>query len=253
MKLARLQRLWRARWLVFSMAVAVVPAAAAEEALTPAQKSAVEQTIRDYLVSHPDVLLDALKAAQQKDDEQAAERSRRVIAERRKELFGNSNDLVRGNPKGDATIVEFFDYRCPYCKQLEPTLDALLQEDGKLRIVYKEFPILGEASVYAARVALAARKQSKYAEFHGAMMAARGDITDAVVLKVAASVGLDLDRIKADMGGSDIDRIISSNYGLANALSIEGTPGLILGDAVVPGAVDIDTLRKGIAAARKGS
>jgi protein-disulfide isomerase len=160
---------------------------------------------------------------------------------------------VQGNPKGDVTIVEFFDYRCPYCKEIEPVLDALLLEDRKLRIVYKEFPILGPPSVFASRTALAAKKQGKYAAFHRAMMAAKGNISDETVLKVAASVGLDTEKIKADMGAPEIDRVLKANYELAEALQIQGTPGIIIGDTLIPGAVDIATLRKDIAAARKGS
>ncbi len=226
--------------------------AAAADALTPQQKSAVDQAIHDYLMNHPEVVLDALKAAQEKSDAQAAEQVGRVIAAKKKELTENPDDLVQGNPKGDATIVEFFDYRCPYCKQIEPTFEALLQEDPKLRIVYKEFPILGEASVYAARVALAAKQQGKYPEFHRAMMATKGDITDEVVLKVAASVGLDIAKLKADIGSAEIARIVKANYDLAEAFNITGTPGIIVGNTLIPGVVDLDTLRGDIAAARKG-
>jgi protein-disulfide isomerase len=238
---------------VLLIAAGLAPQACAEDALSPQQKSAVDRQIHDYLVNHPEVLLEALKAAQQKSDQEAAEEARHVIAERRQELLNNSDDLVQGNPKGDVTIVEFFDYRCPYCKEIEPVLDALLLEDRKLRIVYKEFPILGPPSVFASRTALAAKKQGKYAAFHRAMMAAKGNISDETVLKVAASVGLDTEKIKADMGAPEIDRVLKANYELAEALQIQGTPGIIIGDTLIPGAVDIATLRKDIAAARKGS
>jgi len=225
---------------------------AADQALTPQQKSAIDQMIHDYLMSHPDVVVDALKAAQQKSDAEAAERARRVIADMHQQLFDNPDDLIAGNPKGDATIVEFFDYRCPYCKQIEPTLDALLREDPKLRIVYKEFPVLGEPSVFASHVALAARRQGKYEAFHRAMMAAKGNIDDDLVLSVAASVGLDLKKIKSDMKSPDIDRIIKANYDAADALAVQGTPALIVGSTLIQGAVEIDTLRENIATARKG-
>lgn len=235
--------------LVLAAAAATAPAAA-----DPAQpdSAALDRAIHDYLVRHPEAVLDALKAAQQKADATAAERVRRIILARKAEIFHDADDLVQGNPKGDVTLVEFFDYRCPYCKAIEPSLDALLQEDRGLRIVYKEFPVLGEASVFATHVALAARKQGKYAAFHRAMMAAKGDITDAIVMQVAASVGLDLAKIKADMGSAAIDRIINANYALADALDVEGTPAIIIGDTLIPGAADIDSLRKDIAAARKG-
>ncbi len=252
MKLDLLRRRAAACGAVALIAAGLALPARAEDALTPQQKSAVDQAIHDYLVEHPEAVLDALKAAQQKSDRQAAEDARQAIAERRQELLANADDLVQGNPKGDATIVEFFDYRCPYCKEIEPTLDALLLEDKKLRIVYKEFPILGEASVFAARTALAARSQGKYPAFHRAMMATKGAITDETVLKVAAAVGLDTAKIKAEMGAPEIDRILKANYALAEALQIQGTPGIVIGDTLIPGATDIATLRKDIAAARKG-
>ena len=218
----------------------------------PKDRAGLDQAIHDYLIVHPEVVLDALKAAQQQADVQAAEQSRRVISTKEKELVDSPDDLVQGNPKGDVTLVEFFDYRCPYCKQVEPSLDALLKDDGKLRIVYKEFPILGEASVFATHVALAAKKQGKYAAFHRAMMATKGDISDETVLNVATSLGLDMSKVKADMGASEIDKLIDQNYALADALNIQGTPALIIGDTLIPGAVDLDTLRKDIAAARGG-
>lgn len=253
MKTHSLRRRGAALGAMLLLAAGLASPVRAEEALTPQQKSAVDREIHDYIVAHPEVLLDALKAAQQKSDQQAADEARQVIAARRQELIADADDLVGGNPKGDATIVEFFDYRCPYCKEVEPVLDALLLEDKKLRIVYKEFPILGEASVFASRTALAAKKQGKYAAFHRAMMAVKGNITDETVLKVASSVGLDTDKIKADMGAPEIDRILKANYALAEALRIDGTPGIIVGDTLIPGATDIATLRKDIAAARKGS
>ena len=218
----------------------------------PKDRIGLDQAIHDYLMAHPEVVVDALKAAQQQADAQAAERSRRVIATKQKELVDSPDDLVQGNPKGDVTLVEFFDYRCPYCKQVEPALDALLKEDGKLRIVYKEFPILGEASVYATRVALAAKKQGKYAEFHRAMMATKGDIGDETALNVATSLGLNFGKIKTDMSAPEIEKVIDKNYGLADALNIQGTPAIVVGDTLIPGAVDLDTLRKDIAAARSG-
>jgi len=245
--------------LLFGAVAQPTPVTAAESSspasqsnIMPKDRAGLDQAIHDYLMAHPDVILDALKAAQQQADAQAAEQSRRAIVTKKKELFDSPDDLVQGNPQGDVALVEFFDYRCPYCKQVEPSLDAMLQEDGKLRIVYKEFPILGEASVYATRVALAAKKQGKYAEFHRAMMATKGDIGDATVLNVATSLGLDIAKIKADMNAPEVEKLIDANYALADALNIQGTPAIIIGDTLIPGAVDLDTLRKDIADARKG-
>jgi protein-disulfide isomerase len=227
---------------------AILPAHA--DPLTPQQKEAVQQIIHDYLLNNPDVLIDALKAAQQHSEEQAAALTRQAIVEERDALLADPDSPVGGNPKGDVTIVEFFDYRCPYCKEVEPSLEALLKEDPKLRIVYKEFPILGPASVIASHVALAAEEQGKYAAFHRAMMATKGKVDEAVILRVAASVGLDVDKVKADMSGEKIDDIIQRNYELAKVLDIRGTPAFIVGDTLAPGAADIATLRKLVADAR---
>jgi protein-disulfide isomerase len=182
---------------------------------------------------------------------QGEERARAAVVERRDELLNDATAPVAGNPKGDVTIVEFFDYRCPYCKQVEPALEALLKEDRQLRIVYKELPILGKDSVYATRAALAARKQAKYDKFHTAMMAAKGQIDEKSILQVATASGLDIERLKSDMTASEIDDIIKRNYDLAQALDIHGTPAFIIGGELVPGAIDIATMKQKIAAARK--
>lgn len=236
----------------FSCVAALAPPAAAAEP-TPEQRQQIEQVIRDYLTKNPEVLIEALQAAERKMKDQQDERAREAVAAQRDELVNDPAAPVGGNPKGDVTIVEFFDYRCPYCKQVEPTLEALVKEDGKLRIVYKEYPILGPESVLATRVALAAFKQGarQYGRFHGAMMNAKGQITEEVILKIAADAGLDMAKIKSDMTAPEVEAAIKRNYGLAAALNVHGTPAFIVGDAIAPGAVDLDTLRKMVADARK--
>jgi protein-disulfide isomerase len=231
--------------------LAATPLARAADAVTPAQKSAFEQIIHDYILHHPEVVIEALQSAEDKMKAQGEERARAAVVERRQELLEDPAAPVAGNPKGDVTIVEFFDYRCPYCKQVEPALEALLKEDRQLRIVYKELPILGKDSVYATRAALAARKQAKYDKFHTAMMAAKGQIDEKTVLQVAASSGLDIERLKSDMNASEIDDVIKRNYDLAQALDIHGTPAFVIGGELVPGAIDIATMKQKIAAARK--
>lgn len=242
------------RWLLAAVLLAAAPASALAggDALTPAQKAAVETMIHNYLMSHPEVIVQSVKGAQQADEAQAATATRQAIQARHAELYSDPTSPIGGNPKGDVTIVEFFDYRCPYCKAIEPTLETLLKEDGKLRIVYKEFPILGPASVYATRVALAARHQDKYAAFHKRMMAQKGQIDDAVILETAAAAGLDVARIKAEMNAPDIDHIIKADYALADAINVQGTPAFVIGDTLVPGVADIADLRKLIAQARQG-
>jgi protein-disulfide isomerase len=223
----------------------------AAQSLTPDDRGRIEQIIHDYLLSHPEVVIEALKTADARDKRKQAEASSAAIAAKRKELLDDPSDPVGGNPKGDVTLVEFFDYRCPYCKQVEPAIEALLKEDPKLRIVYKEFPILGKESTFAAHVAFAALKQGKYEQFHDAMMAAKGNITEDVILKIAADAGLDIAKIKDDMNAPEIDKIIKRTYDLADALGVNGTPGSVIGDNLIPGAVDLAELKQMVATARK--
>ena len=219
--------------------------------LTPEQVQAIERIIHDYLMRNPEVILDAVESLEQKRNDQARANAKSAIAEHRDEILKDPDSPVAGNPKGDVTIVEFFDYRCPYCKQVEPSLAQLRKDDPKVRFVYKELPILGPDSVIASRAALAAHRQNKYQELHDALMRARGTLDEATVLKIAAEAGVDVNRLKADMGSPDVERIIKRNVDLAHALTINGTPGFIIGDQLVPGAVDMATLKSLVADARK--
>ncbi len=230
-------------------ALAARPATAADD-LTPAQKKAIEAVVHDYLMNHPEVLIDALQAAEDKIKSDAEAKAAKVLNERHREIFDNPDSPVGGNPKGDVSLVEFFDYRCPYCKQVEPSVEALIAQDHKLRVVYKEFPVLGPASTTAARVALAARKQGKYEAFHTAMMATKGQIGDDTVYAVAGKVGLDLDRVKRDMAAPEIDKELKANLALADALDLRGTPAFIVGSRIIPGAVELDGLKQAVAEAR---
>ena len=220
--------------------------------LAPAQREAIEGVIHDYLLRNPDVLLEALRAAEEKLNHDADIKAAKVLNDRESEVFEDHATPVAGNPRGDVTIVEFFDYRCPYCKQVLPSLQALLREDHNLRFLYKELPVLGPQSVTAAHAALAAQRQGKYEAFHNAMMATKGQITDDTVYKIAGSVGLDVERLKQDMSAPEIEQALKANLALAEALNIHGTPGFIIGKHIVPGAVDLDALRNMIADARKG-
>jgi protein-disulfide isomerase len=241
----------RLRLVLGALLVLLALPARAADPIDPARKAEVEQIIRDYFLAHPEFMIEVLRAAEAKVKDEKAEDAKGLIAAKQNELLHDASAPVGGNPDGDVTIVEFFDYRCPYCKQVEPSLETLIKEDGKIRVVYKEFPVLGPASVYASRVALAARKQGKYAAFHDAMMAKKGQITEEVVLAVAKAAGLDIDRAKADMNAPEVNEIIARNKALANALEIGGTPTFIIGNKLMPGAGDIDELRKMVESARK--
>jgi len=152
------------------------PITAAE--IAPEQRQAIEGIIHDYLMQNPDVLIEALRAAEDKANRDADAKAALVLKDRRGEVFDDPATPVGGNPQGDVTIVEFFDYRCPYCKQVQPALQTLIDQDPKLRFVYKEMPVLGAPSVTAAHAALAARLQGRYEAFHAAMMATKGQITE---------------------------------------------------------------------------
>jgi protein-disulfide isomerase len=234
---------------VFIGASGISAVSAAE--FSPEQRQAIETIVREYLIKNPEVMIEVLEAAQEKLKNDARVQRAQVLAQRRHDIFEDPNSPVAGNPQGDVTLVEFFDYRCPYCKQVEPAIEALLGEDKQLRMVYKEFPVLGPESVTAARAALAARKQGKYEGLHRALMALKGQINDAAIFNTAKSVGLDVERLKRDMAAPEIDRMLKANHELADALEIHGTPAFVIGDEIVPGAVSGDALRQLIEVARK--
>jgi protein-disulfide isomerase len=233
--------------LVCALAAAAPFGASRAADATIPQRQQIETVVHDYLLQHPDVLIAALRAAEDKLDRDNDAKASQAVTQHRPEIYDNPATPVGGNPQGSATIVEFFDYRCPYCKQVQPSLEALIKQDPQLRLVYKEFPILGPVSVTAAHAALAAQRQGKYDAFHAAMMAARGNISDDTIFQVAASVGLDVDRLKRDMASPEIARQLKDNLVLADALNIHGTPAFIVGDRVVPGAVDLGTLKTMVA------
>jgi protein-disulfide isomerase len=177
------------------LVLAVGSGPVAAQSLSAGQKEEVERIIRSYLLDHPEVLVEALQAAEEKSKKEAEEHARKAIGERRDQLVADPAAPVAGNPNGDVTIVEFFDYRCPYCKQVQPSIRELLGSDKQIRFVYKEFPVLGKESVFAGKAALAAARQGKYEPFHNALMANKGQLSDDVVFKTADSVGLDVERL----------------------------------------------------------
>jgi protein-disulfide isomerase len=240
-------------WLLllpFLALTALRPFAASADTFTPDQHKEIEAIVRDYLKNHPEVLIDAMQAADDKMKADAKEKAQQALGDHRHELYDDPLSPVAGNPNGDVTLIEFFDYRCPYCKQVEPALEKLVADDNRLRFIFKEFPVLGPDSETAAHVALAARKQGKYAAFHRAMMATGGHIDEAVIFKVAASAGLDVDKLRQDIKAPDVDKELKANFALADQLDISGTPAFIVGDTIVPGALSAAALKELIATAR---
>lgn len=224
--------------------------AAAQEAAAPLTREAVEAIIREYLLQNPELIMESVRALQQRQQTQERERVAGVLAARQAELQRDPDAPVAGNPRGDVTIVEFFDYRCGYCKSVAPTLRQLLEQDGNVRLVYKEFPILGPDSVVAARIALAAHRQGKYEQVHTAFMAHKGSFDERTLLALAASVGADATRLAADMQDPAIQGQLQATDALAAALGITGTPGFLFGNQLVPGAIALDEMKKLVSAAR---
>lgn len=232
------------------MQIADSPEARAEDQSTDgASIEAIEKIVREYLLREPEVVYEALQELQRRQAAEAEERQKLAINERREEIFDDPASPTGGNPDGDVTLVEFFDYRCGYCRQVVSSLQALMDEDQGLEVVFKELPVLGEDSVRAARAALASHEQDAYVAFHFALMQAE-DLSEPAILRLAEDRGLDSDQLLDDMYGPEVDRVIERNFELARALGIEGTPAFVIGDQLIPGAVDQIRLRSLIEEAR---
>jgi protein-disulfide isomerase len=242
---------WRRTSLALAVTLSLAGAARAEgegnQLDLPVEE--VERIVRDYLLREPEIIYQALEELQRRQAVAAAERQRAAVAANRAALVDQAGDPMAGNPEGDVTVVEFFDYQCQYCRRVVPSLQALLAEDQDLKVVFKEFPILGEASVTAARAALAAREQDRYLPFHFALMGAR-DLSLDSILALAESVGLDSERLASDMQSPAIETRLQANLELARELGIEGTPAFVVGDELIPGAVDKTRLAQLIEEAR---
>lgn len=238
--------------VAFGLGLAAQPAAAQEDQpLNPRQVEAVQKIIKAYLLEHPEVISDAVEALREKMRVQAEADAKKAIDSYKDELFNGKDDPVAGNPKGDVTIVEFFDYNCGYCKQ---TMDALLDSvkaDGKVKLVFKDFPILTEESATASRIALAARKQGKYEDVYRAFLKFRGRLDEKAAWKLAGDAGVNVDQAKKDMAAPDIDKQIRRNMELAHALDISGTPTFVIGDQIVSGAQEQTVFKQMYDNARK--
>lgn len=232
------------------LALVAAAAPALGQSLTPQQSEEVARIVRDTLLKSPEILVEAMRLLEERQKLEADAAARQAIADSKKELRDDPDSVVAGNPKGDVTVVEFFDYKCGYCKRAHPTVADLRKSDGKVRIVLKELPILGPESLIAARAAVAARKSDKYLKFHDALMTARGSLDEASVLQIAAEVGLDAKKLKADMAGSDVTAVLQRNRALAEKLGVNGTPAFVIGDNLVPGAIDLGAMKSLVAETR---
>ncbi len=221
--------------------------------LSDAQRAQVQEIVRQMLKDHPEMVLeaiDALEAKEAKEKQDIEAKAQEALKAKTAELTRDADDGVAGNPKGDVTLVEFFDYRCGYCKGMVDRIADIVKADGHVRVVYKEFPILGPNSIVASKAAIASMRQGKYLPFHDALMASKGNLDEAAIYSLAKEAGLDVERLKHDMSDPAIDKLVTKNKDLAKVLDIDGTPGFIIGEQIIRGASDEATLKQAIAQAR---
>ena len=234
--------------------------------LSTGQVDQVKKIVHDYLVTNPQVLVEASMALQKQEVQKVEEKSKQAIVTNAKQIFADPASPVVGNAKGDVTVVEFFDYQCPHCKDMGPLLEKVHSADGNLRIVMKELPIFGAGSKDAAAAALASQKQGadKYLKLHNALLAAENPLNKDKIMQVAKSVGLDTAQLAKDMDSADVKKQLDDNFNLAQALGLMGTPTFIISKwkvgadnnsvtaaLFVPGVVSADKLKDLIAQARK--
>lgn len=225
--------------------------------LSPAALSAdelsedrIKELVYEAILENPQIIMDAVRLLEERQQQDQAAAAAAVLNTERDRLEQDPNAIILGNPEGDVTVVEFFDYNCPYCRRVMPEVDALVAQDPNVRLVYREWPILGEGSVFAARAALAARQQGKYEEFHVAMMGMQGRAEEASVLRIARSVGLDIDQLRRDMDAPEVSEHIQTSMELTRALGFSGTPSFVIGDALIPGYVEAQVLIDQVEAVR---
>jgi len=241
-------------FLIAAITLFSVAGASAEESMSDTRKKEVEAVLQEYILKNPEVLMRAIQTYQVQKQAAKRKRAKDNLTSLTAELTLNPASPVIGNPDGDVTIVEFFDYRCGYCKRVFPTIQALLKEDGNIRYVLKEFPILGPDSLVASQAALAVWNTTpeKYMPFHSALMTSRGSLNAAKIFSVAGDLGLDTDAIRKNMKNAPVSDEINKNMELSESLGITGTPAFIIGDQLAPGAVSMDELKRMVAQARRG-
>ncbi len=237
------------------LAVAVPFAAQAAEFSAP-QKSEIESIVREYLIAHPEVLQEAMAELEKRQTAAEAEKHKDAVKQHAQALFSSPRQVVLGNPQGNVTFVEFFDYNCGYCKRAMDDMMALLKADPNLKVVLKEFPVLGPGSVEAAQVAVAVHMQDKsgkkYLEFHQKLLGGRGQADRARALAVAKEIGLNMAQLEKDIAGPEVKATLQENFKVAEALGLNGTPSYVIGDKVIIGAVGLPSLQEGVNTARCG-
>ena len=240
--------------MIASAGIALLPALMPlpVAALDETQKKEFGEFIREYLIENPEIMLEVQDALQKKQEEIRSQRSAEALSTNQDAIFKSAYDLAIGNPKGDVTVVEFFDYNCGYCRAALPDMAALLAEDSNLKIILKEFPILSNESIDAARIGvLVGESEANYWDFHSALFTSRGKVDKSVALAAAQDLGLSPVELELQMGDPRVAQTIQSSYEIAQALGITGTPTYIIGNEIIPGAIGADELRARIADMRE--
>ena len=233
--------------VVTMASVLMMPIAVHAEEMSDAR---VKELVLEAIRENPGIVLEAVQIIEQRKQERQAANAKMVLSDNRSLLENDPNAPVLGNPEGDVTVVEFFDYNCPYCRRAKPHIEALLEEDPNVRLVYREWPILGEGSVFAAKAALASREQGKYEEFHWALMGMQGRAEEASVMRIAEEIGLDVAQLRRDLQAPEIDSHLAGSMEMSRALGFNGTPSFVIGDALVPGVIETDEMIRLVEEAR---
>lgn len=214
-----------------------------------AAKQAIEKIVREYLLKNPEVLREAMQALQAKEEKAKSELMAKNLKTLKSEIYSDQDSPISGNPQGDVSVVAFFDYYCGHCRNSLPNLASLTATDKSVRIIYKEFPIMSPNSEIVARAALAATRQGKYLEFHQALLETE-EVGEAAVKIIAEKLNLNAEQLQKDMNDAKMAEALSRNAKLAMSLEIAGTPAYIIGDQIIPGAIDTESLSKIVAAER---
>lgn len=233
----------------------LLPTVAAAQSLGDLDRQTLRDEIRAYLLENPEVIFEAIQVLEARRAEQARLADRDLVAQNSEALFNDGFSWVGGNPDGDVTIVEFLDHRCGYCKKAHPEIEELLKRDPGVRLVVKEFPILGPDSVKAGKMAMAALTidRSKYGALNDAMMEYRGNLTEQVAYRIASDLGYDIAELKAKAESTEIDDRLNENYQLARTLGLEGTPAFVVGTEVIRGYLPVEEMLAAVNEARQAS
>ena len=217
--------------------------AEAEVPFSQFQTKQIFNLIEKYISDNPEIVLRALEKIQDQEKESLAKEQKKQVDQNRDILFSGPEDMILGNPKGTISIVEFFDYQCGYCKKMLRVLLRTTQDHPDLKVILKEYPILGPVSVKAAQASLASRRQGKYKKFHQSLMLMNGRLSERAIFKIAEKVGLNIDKLKADMADPEIFSLLNTTRELGQKLSIRGTPALVVNNEIIPGAINLKKLR----------